>query len=80
MIKTTLKIDGMMCGMCEAHVNAAVRECADVKKVKSSHVKNNTVIVCSSDEDLPKIKKAITALGYKITSEKTEPYKSLFSK
>lgn len=80
MIKITLGIDGMMCGMCEAHVNAKVRECANVKKVKSSHVKNNTVIVCSDDADLSNIKKGITELGYKITSEKVEPYKSLFSK
>ena len=27
MTKTTLKIDGMMCGMCEAHVNDAIRGC-----------------------------------------------------
>ena len=25
MTKTVLKIDGMMCGMCEAHVNDAIR-------------------------------------------------------
>lgn len=25
MIKYTLAVDGMMCGMCEAHVNDAVR-------------------------------------------------------
>lgn len=25
MVKTTLKIDGMACGMCESHVNDAVR-------------------------------------------------------
>ncbi len=25
MVKTTLKIDGMMCGMCESHVNDAIR-------------------------------------------------------
>ena len=24
MVKTTLKIDGMMCGMCESHVNDAI--------------------------------------------------------
>ena len=24
MIKTTLKIDGMMCGMCEAHMNDVI--------------------------------------------------------
>ena len=25
MIKTTVKVDGMMCGMCESHVNDAVK-------------------------------------------------------
>ena len=26
MIKTTLKIDGMMCGMCESHMNDVIRK------------------------------------------------------
>ena len=26
MVQTTLKVDGMMCGMCESHVNDAVRK------------------------------------------------------
>ena len=26
MLKYTLKVDGMACGMCEAHVNDAVRK------------------------------------------------------
>ena len=25
MVKTVLKIDGMMCGMCEAHMNDLIR-------------------------------------------------------
>ena len=37
MTQITLHIDGMMCGMCEAHVNDAVRKAIPVKKVKSSH-------------------------------------------
>ena len=32
MIKTTLKIDGMMCGMCEAHMNDVIRKNFKVKK------------------------------------------------
>ena len=39
MIKTTLKIDGMACSMCESHVNDAVRNAVPVKKVTSSHTK-----------------------------------------
>ena len=39
MYKTTLKIDGMMCGMCESHINDTIRKAAPVKKVTSSHAK-----------------------------------------
>ena len=33
MIKTTLGIEGMMCGMCESHINNAIRNNFKVKKV-----------------------------------------------
>ena len=36
MIKTTLKIDGMMCGMCESHMNDLIRKNFQVNKVTSS--------------------------------------------
>lgn len=45
MTKTVLKIDGMMCGMCEAHVNDAIRNAFAVKKVSSSHTKGRTEII-----------------------------------
>ena len=35
MYKTTAKIDGMACGMCEAHVNETVRKAFAVEKVTS---------------------------------------------
>ena len=50
MIKTTIKITGMACTMCEAHINEAVRNAFSVKKVKSSHSKGETVIL--SEESL----------------------------
>ena len=36
MVKTVLKIDGMMCGMCESHMNDLIRKNFKVKKVTSS--------------------------------------------
>ena len=36
MVKTTLEIDGMACGMCETHVNDAVRKAFVVKKLPYS--------------------------------------------
>ena len=40
MWKYTVEVNGMMCGMCEAHVNDAVRKACPVKKVNSSRSKN----------------------------------------
>lgn len=45
MTKTTLKIDGMMCGMCESHMNDAIRNAFKVKKVTSSHTAGESVII-----------------------------------
>ena len=50
MIKTTLGIDGMMCGMCEAHMNDLVRKNFQVKKVTSSVKDGETVVI--SEENL----------------------------
>ncbi len=36
MIRTIIKIEGMMCGMCEAHINDAIRAAFPVKEVSSS--------------------------------------------
>ncbi len=35
MVKITASIEGMACGMCEAHINEAVRNAFPVKKVTS---------------------------------------------
>ncbi len=35
MVKITLEVEGMACGMCEAHVNDAIRKAFPVKKVTS---------------------------------------------
>ena len=45
MIKIILDVEGMACGMCEAHVNDAVRRAFPVKKVSSSHTKGKTEII-----------------------------------
>ena len=44
MIETIVQVDGMMCGMCESHINDAIRSHFQVKKVSSSHTKGQTVI------------------------------------
>ena len=80
MEKILVKIDGMMCGMCEAHVNDAIRKSFPVKKVSSSHSKGETVIVTDTDIDEARLRQAIDETGYTVLSIQREPYekKGLF--
>ncbi len=80
MQKITLKIDGMMCGMCESHINDAVRKAFPVKKVTSSHSKGETVILTEEDIGEEQLRAAIEPTGYKVLAVSKEPYekKGLF--
>lgn len=75
MIKTTVGIDGMMCGMCESHVNDAIRKSFDVKKVSSSHSKKKTEIISEEAIDEDKLCAVIDETGYTVLSVDSEPYK-----
>ncbi len=80
MTKITVKVDGMMCGMCESHVNDAIRRAFPVKKVTSSHKKGETVILTENDIDEDALRSAIGATGYEVKAVSKEPYekKGLF--
>lgn len=82
MVKTTLKIDGMMCGMCESHVNDAIRNAFPVKKVTSSHSKGETVIISVEALSEDKIREVMQPTGYELKDITSEPYekKRLFSR
>ena len=75
MTKTTLKIDGMMCGMCESHVNDAIRKAFPVKKVTSSHKKGETVILTEQPVDEQAVRDALADTGYDVTAVASHPYK-----
>ena len=74
MIKTTVGIEGMSCGMCEAHINDVVRREFKVKSVKSSVKKKNSEIVSKEPIDEEKLRKAITDTGYTVTGITSEEY------
>lgn len=80
MVKTVLKIDGMMCGMCEAHMNDLIRKNFKVKKVTSSAKDGETVIISDAELDIPWTKKQIKDIGYELVDYTSEPYekKGLF--
>lgn len=80
MVKTVLKIDAMMCGMCEAHMNDLIRKNFKVKKVTSSAKDGETVIISDAELDIPWAKKQIKDIGYEMVDYTSEPYekKGLF--
>ena len=81
MVKLTIGIEGMACGMCEAHINEVVRNAFSVKKVTSSHAKKQTVIIAEKDIPKQELKDVVAKAGYNVVSVSSEPYekKGLFS-
>lgn len=72
MIRTTVHVSGMVCGMCEAHVNDAVRSAFPVKKVSSSRARGETVIESEMPLDHEKLRQVISNTGYLMLSVSEE--------
>lgn len=68
MVRITVSIEGMVCGMCEAHINEAVRNAFRVKKVTSSHTKKQTVILAEQDILEQELKSVVAKAGYDVVS------------
>lgn len=73
MIETIVKVDGMMCGMCEGHINDAIRSHFQVRKVSSSHSKGQTVIRSQEALDQEQLRQVIDATGYKVLDVVSRP-------
>lgn len=83
MIKTTLKIDGMMCSMCEAHICDVIRKTyPEAKKVSASHKKGIATFISKSAPSEEALKKAIAETGYTCLAVQNEQYvkKGLFGR
>ena len=63
-----------MCGMCEAHMNDAVRNAFKVKKVNSSHSKGETEIISENALDEAMLRETVEKTGYKLLDISSEPY------
>lgn len=75
MVKTTLKIDGMMCSMCEAHIKDVLRRAVPgAQKVSASHTKGEASFLSEEAADESALKNAVAATGYTCLSVTAEPY------
>ena len=70
MWKYTVQVSGMMCGMCESHVNDAFA----IKKVASSRSKGETTVVTEQKLDEDALRNAIAATGYEVGEIRKEPH------
>ena len=75
MIRTTVKIEGMMCGMCEAHICDTIRKAVpSAKKVKASRAKKEAEFLTDAPVDVQALKAAIDATGYSCNGMESEEY------
>ena len=83
MIKTILSIDGMMCGMCEAHICDTIRKAVpSAKKVSASRSKKEATFLTEEAVDRDSLKAALDATGYTCLGIESAPYekKGLFGR
>lgn len=62
-----MKIEGMMCGHCEARVKKALEALAEVKEAKVSHESGTAEVILESGVADDVLKKAVEDQDYKVT-------------
>lgn len=65
-MEKTIKIEGMMCEHCEAHVKKALEALAGVETAVPSHEKGTAVVSLKSDVSVEQLTKAVEEAGYKV--------------
>ena len=68
MIKTTVGIEGMMCGHCEAAVKKALEALEGVETAEVSHEKGTAVVTMSVDVSDEMLKKTVEDKDYQVTA------------
>ena len=63
----TMKIEGMMCPRCEAHVVKALKAIDGVEAASASHNDGTAVVTLSKDVDNSILKAAVEAEEYTVT-------------
>ena len=65
-MKKTLKIEGMMCGHCEARVKKALEALAQVDEAVVSHEAGTAVVTLNAEVEDTVLKEAVEAQDYKV--------------
>ncbi len=70
MLKKTIKIEGMMCGHCEAAVKSALEALPEVLEADVSHESGTAVVTLSKNIEDSVLKEAVEAKDYTVTEIK----------
>lgn len=65
-MEKTMKIEGMMCGHCEARVKKCLEELDGVSEAKVSHADGTAVVTMSAEVSDDVLKQAVEAQGYTV--------------
>ena len=65
-MEITMKIEGMMCGHCEAAVKKALEAVPGVKSAEVSHEKGTAAVTLSEPVEFEVLKKAVEDKDYKV--------------
>lgn len=65
-MEITMKIEGMMCGHCEASVKKALEGLPTVESAEVSHEKGTAVVKLTEPTDFEVLKKAVEDQDYKV--------------
>lgn len=66
-MKKTLKVEGMMCGHCEARVKKALEALPEVDEAVVSHEADTAIVTLNAEVADDVLKNAVEAQDYKVT-------------
>lgn len=66
MIEKTIKVEGMMCGHCEAHVKEALEKIKGIEEATADHETGKVVLKLSKEVNDKKIADAVKKAGYTV--------------
>lgn len=67
-MEKTMKIEGMMCGHCEARVKKCLEELPEVTEAHVSHAEGSAVVKLNGQISDEALKNAVEAQDYKVVS------------
>ena len=68
LMEKTMKIEGMMCGHCEATVKKTLEGIEGVESAEVSHEKGTAVVICSSELENEVLRQAVEEQDYRVTA------------